>query len=899
MLKDLLLNVTIIISFLFLVGILSRFIYSRSDYTSFVQSVKTKLIAGVVFGFLGLLLMVFSIRVNSVVIVDLRHIATVLAATFFGAPAAIVSSLLIGATRILFGINNVSLLAMFCMILIGIICSILTKIKVRSFYKFFVMNIVSILLINVTLYINLTIFTKGEDILKQILSYHWFISISGGLLAYFVAKYIDDATKLFTQLIDSNSNLEEANSRFHTLINHLQDGILVENEEQRVTLANDSFYNLFHFPKSINLINEDINQLELETKDQFVDGEAFIKRKQEIVAQNEPVVGEQLQLVDGRVLERDFIPIKSEDGIAFSKIWHFRDITKSKEYELKIKNSEENYKSFTEQYQLVVDTVKEVIFTTDHEGNWTFLNKAWNEITGVSINNSLGMNFIEFIHPDDKECNHRLFLQLINREVDHYHTEVRFKTKDGNYRWIEVYARLMFAKDDKIKGTTGSLRDITKQKQIEIQLIESEQLYKSLFDYNHSATFTVDIKGHFKNVNKSTELATGYRKRELIGSSFIPLVSKSYVDVTIEQFNKVINGESITFETKIIRKDGDPTYFQMNATPIIINDKPVGVIAVAHNITRQKEAEYKLLQSEMRYRSLIDLSPEVIFVHSKTKIEFVNDRALTFIGVKNKDDIIGRTVFEFLHPDDRQIAAYNMTLAFKFGYSTHEVNELRFVKSDGTIVTTNVGAKIIDYNGKPAMLGIIHDITERKEAELKLKEANDKLMRISQLDGLTEIPNRRYYEEILSKEWKDAVRYARPISLIMLDIDYFKVYNDTYGHLIGDTCLKQVANTLKNVLHRPSDFIARYGGEEFSVILPETDESGAAFVAETLRSSIAELCIPHEHSKVKPVVTISVGVATVIPDKNLHYESLIKVADNALYRAKENGRNRVYCLQHS
>lgn len=896
MLKDLLLNVTIIISYLFIIGIFTRIIYAKTNSSHIVHRFKSRLIAGVVFGLLGLLLMFFSIKVNSVVIVDLRHIATVIAATFFGIPAAIVSSLIIGVARLFFGINNVAIIAMLFMIGTGLVCSLATTIKVSDFHKFSIMNVIGIFLMDVTLYINLTIFSDGEGIIQQIITYHWFISIIGGFLAYFVAKYIFDANKLFTQLIKSNSNLEEANTRFYALINHLQSGIIVENEQRRVILANDIFYDIFNFPKSKSLINQDIYQLELLAKDQFIDGEAFIKRKKEILAQNELIIGEQLYLVGGRVLERDFIPIKSGKGTVSARIWNYRNITKSKDYEFKIKNSEEKYKALFNQYQLVVDTVKEVIFTTDYEGKWTFLNKAWEEITSFSIEESIGQNYLEFVHPDDRERTHQLFMQLLNREIVICHNEVRCKAKDGRYRWIEVFVILLFSKDDRILGTSGSLSDVTIRKEMEIQLIENEQQYKSLFDYNHSATFTLDLKGHFRNVNKSAELATGYKKIDLIGSSYIPLISKSFVKTTIEQFNKVMNGKSNTFETKIIKKNGDSIYLQMNATPIIINDKTVGAIAVAHNITRQKEAEYKLLQSEMRYRSLIDLSPEVIFVHSNSKIEFVNDRVLSFIGAKSKDEIIGKTVFEFLHPDDRQRTAYNMTLAFNLSSSFPELNELRFVKLDGTVVTTNVGAKIIDYNGKPAMLGIIHDITERKESELKLKEANEKLMRISQLDGLTEIPNRRYYEEVFNKEWKNAIRSAGPISLIMLDIDHFKIYNDTYGHLEGDACLKSVANTLKNTLNRPGDFVARYGGEEFSIILPATNKEGAAFVAEMLRINIEELCIPHKNSKVKPVVTISIGVATTIPQRGSDYESLIKIADNALYKAKEKGRNRVYCL---
>lgn len=173
------------------------------------------------------------------------------------------------------------------------------------------------------------------------------------------------------------------------------------------------------------------------------------------------------------------------------------------------------------------------------------------------------------------------------------------------------------------------------------------------------------------------------------------------------------------------------------------------------------------------------------------------------------------------------------------------------------------------------------------------QSANKILTELSNLDGLTKISNRRSYNETLEKEWENARNEKKQLSLIMLDIDHFKLFNDTYGHLQGDDCLQKVANALKSSLKRSGDFVARYGGEEFSVILPNTDKKGALRVAEKLRDKIESLQIPNIDSKVKPYVTISVGVATLIPVENMEYCELIHLADQALYSAKENGRNQV------
>lgn len=161
------------------------------------------------------------------------------------------------------------------------------------------------------------------------------------------------------------------------------------------------------------------------------------------------------------------------------------------------------------------------------------------------------------------------------------------------------------------------------------------------------------------------------------------------------------------------------------------------------------------------------------------------------------------------------------------------------------------------------------------------------------LDGLTGIPNRRYFEEYLNLEWRRARRNGRPLSLVMVDIDAFKAYNDNYGHLSGDDCLRQVAMSLNQGLKRPADLAARYGGEEFAVLLPETELEGAAILAEDLRSRVQGLGITHQFSPVSDCITISLGVAAIIPGKTNLAKNLVDRADKALYRAKNYGRNRV------
>jgi len=186
------------------------------------------------------------------------------------------------------------------------------------------------------------------------------------------------------------------------------------------------------------------------------------------------------------------------------------------------------------------------------------------------------------------------------------------------------------------------------------------------------------------------------------------------------------------------------------------------------------------------------------------------------------------------------------------------------------------------------------DITERKRNEEALKRANRKLEKLATIDGLTQLANRRTFDITLEKEWRRMRRSRQPLSVILSDIDYFKRFNDHYGHQEGDDCLKAVAGGIKNCLHRPADLAARYGGEEFVVVLPNTPSDGAKYVAETIRAAIAALQYAHARSEVEAFVTLSLGVATIVPSsEDADAEDLVKMADKALYESKEAGRNLV------
>jgi diguanylate cyclase (GGDEF)-like protein len=258
----------------------------------------------------------------------------------------------------------------------------------------------------------------------------------------------------------------------------------------------------------------------------------------------------------------------------------------------------------------------------------------------------------------------------------------------------------------------------------------------------------------------------------------------------------------------------------------------------------------------------------------------------------DEEELVGYNAYLFIHPEDIEKVRNGHQTVLQSGYS---VFAYRIRRKDGEYVWIESAVKLMYevLSGEQKLIVVSRNISERKLVEQRLQEANELLQYLSTIDGLTGVSNRRTFDERLELEWNRGLRTSALLSLIMLDIDYFKAYNDTYGHQGGDGCLKQVASVIQETLGRSTDLLCRYGGEEFCVILPETNEAGAKTVGEKIRRAIEELKIPHSGSEILPWVTISVGTATMIPSAYTSFMNLISNADKAVYKAKLDGRNCV------
>lgn len=316
-----------------------------------------------------------------------------------------------------------------------------------------------------------------------------------------------------------------------------------------------------------------------------------------------------------------------------------------------------------------------------------------------------------------------------------------------------------------------------------------------------------------------------------------------------------------------------------------------GGLTIFH-LRRQARAEASLEESEKRYRLLADNAADVVvLLDFEGKRLYVSPSVQQVLGY-SVDEFIGRSTYELTHPDQHPF----LGAVFQVMKEGSELQRLEYQirKKDGPYVWVETTFKAARSGGGEAegIIAVARDISNRKAMEVELQTANTRLKSLAATDFLTGIPNRRSFDLAIEQECRRSARNSTLLSVLFIDIDNFKGYNDHFGHSAGDDCLKRVAQTLHGATKRPGDLAARYGGEEFAMILPDTDENGAAQVAENIREQIRRLKIDNPKGR-QGIVTVSIGVAGTIKAGVQSAETLLKNADFALYEAKSRGRDNV------
>lgn len=568
-----------------------------------------------------------------------------------------------------------------------------------------------------------------------------------------------------------------------------------------------------------------------------------------------------------------------------------------------IKHIEISLKKSEQKYKLLFENLPIGISVTDSEGNLIEGNSASEAILTVPNQeliertyDSPAWQIIRFDGspmPTSEYASVRALTE--NREIDN--VKMGLLDVSGNVRWLSVSAAPIPLKG---YGVAIAYVDISDLKHTEEALRQSEALLNSFLENAPTPICIKDLEGTYLSINNEFAYWMQMPKEEIIGKKDQDFFPYEVIRRLRSMEKQAIFEEiSISFEETVQLPDGIHTFI-MTKFPIVNDQNKVQTLAGIYlDISDRKRAELDLAYNNDLREEIYNGSADAIFlVDPFSMLTFdCNRRAVNMFEADRKEELIGieGQTLQKCKFTEAQIKSIHGDIE-QFGYWSQEVE---YITKKGNHFWGNLAAKPIEVAGKEMNLVRVTDISDRKKADLalaqtqaELRRVNLELQKLVNLDGLTQIANRRCFDERIMYEWQRLHREQRPLSLLMFDVDYFKRYNDCYGHQLGDDCLIKIAQAVEILLCRATDLVARYGGEEFIVILPNTNIEGAIAVAERIHAAIADLKIPHQCSDVKDFVSVSMGIVSDIPNLERSPCVLINQADQALYHAKQKGRNQ-------
>jgi diguanylate cyclase (GGDEF)-like protein/PAS domain S-box-containing protein len=460
-------------------------------------------------------------------------------------------------------------------------------------------------------------------------------------------------------------------------------------------------------------------------------------------------------------------------------------------------------------------------------------------------------------------------------------------TVDGREILIEVSQTLIPIGGRQILYTVW--RDITERKKAEVRLQESEGKFRDLVEKSVVGVYLIQ-DGVFKYVNArfaemygcSVEELTNVKgPKDFVHPDDLPLIEES--------IRKKHSGEidSVNFTFRIILKDLEVRHLETHGSATIYMGRPA-FIGTVQDVTERKSHDEELRWRKIFLQAMVRSSDDGLLIVDSHLGKVVENQKMIdmwkipqgVVGNGDEHEKIEYVMSAIKDPQrfyDMIVRVYN---------HPEETVRGEFELKEGTVVDAG-SYPVLGKDGKQyGRIWKFRDITE-------MRRYWDMLETLSTTDGLTGLSNRRHFDEFLDREWRRGIRQQSPVSLILIDIDYFKEFNDYYGHQAGDECLQRVAGVLLKTVRRPGDLAARYGGEEFGCVLSDTNSEGTVTLAMRIMEEIDKLAILHARSPVADRISVSCGVATLVPEKEQVSSDLVSAADRLLYAAKKEGRNRM------
>ena len=569
------------------------------------------------------------------------------------------------------------------------------------------------------------------------------------------------------------------------------------------------------------------------------------------------------------------------------------------------------------EYRLALEASDEMVTVLDRQYIFRMVNDAYlkrrqtarAKIIGTSIVDAIGEDAFHAIKPHLDAC--------FQGEAVEYEMVKESKSMGRRHLLVRYYpARSDSGRVDRVVSV---IKDITAVKR-------AEEDRERLFSLSIDPICVVDFNGYFKDLNSAWTRILGWSKEELLSIPWFSFVHPDDAAGTEAMGRDLVAGQSVKdFRNRYVGKDGRTCWIEWNAIP----DRAEGLFyAVARDVTEQIKTQEKIKLNEERLQSLLKLSQmsgvsdqkirayalEEIVRLTRSKagyLHFVNEESQSLGLVAWSKDVQKNCTVETAHhyPLDKAgvwadcVRLRRPVIHNDFAKASHK----KGMPAGHFPIHRHMSVPVMDNGRIVAVAGVGNKETDYNESDInqltlfmtsmwsiiKQKRAHQILKKYSMEDGLTGLANRRRLDAALENEWLRAMREQKPLALVMMDIDYFKDFNDIYGHQAGDDCLKKVAACLQKNVHRAGDLVARYGGEEFVVVLPNTDLAGGREVAEIMHRTVRDMKLRHKGACGRGYLTISAGVASGIPRRGQKASALLEKADQALYRAKWAGRDCV------
>ena len=442
------------------------------------------------------------------------------------------------------------------------------------------------------------------------------------------------------------------------------------------------------------------------------------------------------------------------------------------------------------------------------------------------------------------------------------------------------------------EALTKSRQELKERKRAEEELRNSREQYRSFVENMNDVIFSCDLQGTFTYMSPAIEIISRYTVGEVVGLSFSKFIHPDDLRGLAVAFKKTGSGIKRAYEFRVLDKTGEVHWVITKTKLVAESDKPPYIAGIMTDITQRKQTEDALKESEELFRNYLEYGPDGVYMSTlEGNFLYGNRKCEEIIGYR-REELIGKNFLELNLLPEKSLNKAVQLLQANMENKPTGPDEFELTHKEGRLIPVEINTNVIQRMGKKIVLAFVRDITDRKQAEEELRESEKRYRELSIIDSLTQLFNSRHFYVQLKIELERSNRYEHPLTILMLDLDDFKAFNDVYGHIEGDQVLRRLGYVIKRCL-RETDSAYRYGGEEFTIILPLTTIKDAAITAERIRTELKKETFSTLSGQ-EVHLTVSIGLAQYKPQEDI--KAFVQRADQLMYQAKKNGKDRI-CLE--